>query len=434
MRTVFLAIGVCWAMVACDSATSEPKVEQDQSAPLQDVAGQDSLAREDTIPVEDLSKPDPDIAVTPDVPAPEDLVLDPDLNAPDVADVTPQDLTPADVPSPDLLDAIEETAEVVCVPDCQGKLCGDDGCLGQCGVCDENQVCDAVTWTCVSPTPPVVTFIDQMFMPEKNSDTPCCFDLNDDGDIDNSAAGLVDLLGSFVPDMDVNQLLADAIWSGQLAILLEFVGVSGWANATEFTMNAYLATDADSDYSDNLDSTNGGEFLLLPDSLDDQGMPLIVFQDMSLSAGTLHGGPSMFIVQLPLFGPTPMTLILDNAMIEGTLSVVNGDKASISQGKLGGVVRKAVIVEALNGFVDSSCSCLGLGQPLIDPATDKCATGGSSAACDEPCASLYSYCSLATMMFGTILDIDLDQDGITDSMSIGLQFQSIPAKIVGNSW
>ncbi|GAB4293734.1 MAG: hypothetical protein Kow0090_08180 [Myxococcota bacterium] len=36
-----------------------------------------------------------------------------------------------------------------CVPNCEGKLCGADGCGGSCGTCGEFEGCDPVTFTCV---------------------------------------------------------------------------------------------------------------------------------------------------------------------------------------------------------------------------------------------------------------------------------------------
>lgn len=45
--------------------------------------------------------------------------------------------------SMDVLDSEPETARILsnCVPNCSGKECGNDGCLGTCGTCDENEVC-----------------------------------------------------------------------------------------------------------------------------------------------------------------------------------------------------------------------------------------------------------------------------------------------------
>ncbi len=42
---------------------------------------------------------------------------------------------------------------IVCVPDCEGKQCGDDGCSGVCGICTtEGQEC--IDGTCKTPEEP----------------------------------------------------------------------------------------------------------------------------------------------------------------------------------------------------------------------------------------------------------------------------------------
>lgn len=35
-----------------------------------------------------------------------------------------------------------------CSPDCVGRECGDDGCGGKCGVCDPGEICDGRDWRC----------------------------------------------------------------------------------------------------------------------------------------------------------------------------------------------------------------------------------------------------------------------------------------------
>jgi hypothetical protein len=42
-----------------------------------------------------------------------------------------------------------EISFLVCVPNCSGRVCGDDGCGGSCGTCAANQVC-RVDGACVS--------------------------------------------------------------------------------------------------------------------------------------------------------------------------------------------------------------------------------------------------------------------------------------------
>ena len=43
-----------------------------------------------------------------------------------------------------------------CIPQCLGVECGDDGCGGTCGGCDEPEVCDVDEGLCIGPTPGMV--------------------------------------------------------------------------------------------------------------------------------------------------------------------------------------------------------------------------------------------------------------------------------------
>jgi hypothetical protein len=54
-----------------------------------------------------------------------------------------------------------------CTPNCGGRICGEDGCGGNCGVCDTNQVCQDGTCFCA---------------PALTCDTGCC-------DLDEICAG-----------------------------------------------------------------------------------------------------------------------------------------------------------------------------------------------------------------------------------------------------
>jgi len=44
-------------------------------------------------------------------------------------------------------------AELCCVPDCEGKECGSDGCGGSCGTCGDGMICDAVAFECTDCPP-----------------------------------------------------------------------------------------------------------------------------------------------------------------------------------------------------------------------------------------------------------------------------------------
>lgn len=86
-----------------------------------------------------------------------DVAAPVEVMAEDVADVCEVDSIPEvpltdltdawDTPdvqdAPDVLDTFDtaDTPDVPCLPSCAGKLCGDDGCGGSCGVCDDSDPC-----------------------------------------------------------------------------------------------------------------------------------------------------------------------------------------------------------------------------------------------------------------------------------------------------
>lgn len=58
---------------------------------------------------------------------------------PDQPDTTADTVTTSDTTVGD--SSGQSDTLVSCVPSCQGKLCGDDGCGGSCGGCSDGQFC-----------------------------------------------------------------------------------------------------------------------------------------------------------------------------------------------------------------------------------------------------------------------------------------------------
>ena len=66
------------------------------------------------------------------------------------AELVASDLEP-DIVGPDMADFVDgggKDAADVCVPQCEGKACGDDGCGGECGSCPENTYCEEGACAC----------------------------------------------------------------------------------------------------------------------------------------------------------------------------------------------------------------------------------------------------------------------------------------------
>ncbi|MDP6947196.1 MAG: hypothetical protein QF464_23805, partial [Myxococcota bacterium] len=104
------------------------------------------------VAVPDAGGPDPD--TTPD---PDGTPTDPDATPPD------PDGTPTDP------DATPTDADALCEPECEGKSCGDDGCGGSCGPCDElgGEVCEAGQCTCAEDA--AFTCVDEVTLQSSDS-------------------------------------------------------------------------------------------------------------------------------------------------------------------------------------------------------------------------------------------------------------------------
>lgn len=122
-----LGVAVLWAALAgaagCSNPTSpEPATDSlDQSQPTDTAGGDASADQQDTRPAEEL------------------LTDSHETTVPDLSDDLADAVQPADLEdlSGDSTGADLDTADSpdVCVPQCTGKECGDDGCGGTCGIC-----------------------------------------------------------------------------------------------------------------------------------------------------------------------------------------------------------------------------------------------------------------------------------------------------------
>ena len=125
-----------------------------------ETAGGDSVPDLSLADVTDLGAGELEVAIEPDV---GDVKTDHEVEVfADINDVGLDDqaeiVDVADAQSPDVTDLLQEetssdTVEVlepdVCTPDCEGKVCGDDGCGGDCGQCPVNHLCLEFVCECV---------------------------------------------------------------------------------------------------------------------------------------------------------------------------------------------------------------------------------------------------------------------------------------------
>jgi len=340
--------------------------------------------------------------------------------------------------------------------------CTDDGGTASCEyttsetACTDDKICSG--GACAEPGDPCdytfdskVSYITHLSIgsqaeataPAKPADD-CCFDFNDDGVVDNKLGTLLGLIGGLLGgDLDLNAQVQAQIDGGSVVVLLETLGVDGASDATGVTINGFLGEDADDDLTNNASGTaeftvNNSSFK--PGTKD----PLISFGGAEVSGGVLTAGPSLFALSLPIVG-VQIDLAITNTRIEAVVSegpngnglvmtgdVLDPDSNEPYGAKLGGVITQADLFNALNGYIATSCVEVTDDDGKLISFVDnkwKCAgsadTSTENCEEDDPATQIVSYCSAA---IGIITpDIDTDDDGVKDAISIGLWVKATSA-------
>lgn len=317
-----------------------------------------------------------------------------------------------------------------------GTDCGDDVCIdGECVTPAEDYTFDAAA-----------SFMTGLQVGGTDGADDCCFDFDGDGEMDNALGGLV---GSLAPllgaDLNITELISEAIVDGDLVVLLEYKNLDSDTDDADMQMYGFLgAYDVDNGTTFTEAITGTGDFLVSESSFkfDESGnntwIPQINFEDATIAGGVMVAGPSLFKIAIPL-GEVLLSLDISGTQIEGDVAYgANGVGLDINTGMLGGYVQMEDIYGALNAYFDTNCTCLGLDGPLvtyIDENTKaQCASKPPTSTCsDDPdteiCDTIAGFCGLALGFIKP--DIDSDDTGVPDSISIGAWVEAVSANIVG---
>jgi len=310
-------------------------------------------------------------------------------------------------------------------------------------VCPTGEVC-TTTDACVVPADPsdytfggTGSFVTDLQIGGIAENIPNCgFDLNGDNEVDNGLGALAGGLGSILGDIDLATILTETIAEGSLVILLEWIDYDG-ADDSDFTVNGFYGTPADEATWDYADAAAGnGTFTVEPESFSIvTGQPLISFPSSS-TGGEMIAGPSDFGLSIPL-GEIVLSVTVSDTQLSGT-AAADATGVAITGGQLGGAVKIEELVGAINGYIESSCSCLGLeGTPLIEyfddatrPACNAPDPAASTCGPDEDtCGMINQFCSAIFLVLSG--DVDSNDNGVTkyDALSVG-----VCAEAVGGSF
>lgn len=300
----------------------------------------------------------------------------------------------------------------ICTPACAGKQCGPDGCGGSCGVCPDTQVCgwdsqchgscdlDDIVF---SQTVQKVTTLavgkgghpGEALDVDKDPAT-CAPKGNCEFGLDNQMSSLFNLLGQVV---DVDKQFKDALNSGEITMLLEFVLPD--FTGKPFVVNAFLGEPVKPKSTCNF-QTSFCEYYVMTESIDVPNCkPFISFDNAKIVDGVLYGGGPGYqlLVKLPLMPGIPFKVELHHAQIFGT--ILSGETGVDSMtGVLAGALVKQKLLDAIDTLPSQG---LPVSKELIKNLLD------------------------VTLQ----LDQDTDGDGIFDATSVGFKFSSIAGKIVG---
>jgi hypothetical protein len=318
-------------------------------------------------------------------------------------------------------------AEVSCEPQCADRECGWNGCGAKCGVCNGGTVC--IQGYCLEPSGDFgsTSFVNEVTLGASN----CCFDLDEDGLADNGLeailTNIIPLLQNTTPDEAAKEFVEE----GSAPILIQFDKVDDWEDDLDVVVHFIVGADADDDFSDNLSKDILGVFLANPEYLDESGQPRMTLKSAVITGGLVRAQTEKLEAYVPIDDSLGVQLVMEQVVAEVNVSLDGQGGVVMSGGKLGGLIRDSVIHGALNAYIESTCSCLGLSQGLL--VDGECATDGNNENCngvdEDTCGVVYGSCELALTLLQ--FDVDTDGDGFKDAVSVGIEFAGIPALIAG---
>jgi hypothetical protein len=365
------------------------------------------------------------------------------------ADTTPQDTAPADPCDPNPCASKAATCDGDNLTSYADGTCTDDGGAAKCEYAETKTDCAADGKTCLNGQcleagdpqdyvfGTVTSVLTSLAIGNVDDAEECCFDMTGDGEVDNALGKLLKGLGSVLGDTKVNEEITANIQTGDLVILMDFKGLDDMTADPEMTIDGFYGTDTDDDYSNNL--AGNGEFYVDLDSfLPGTATPLAQFGSGKVEAGKMSAGPATFMLAFPI-GDIKLKAAVSGTKMEANVTLgPNGTGVSFTKGKLGGYIKMDDLYGALNGYVDSSCGCLNLDGSLIafDEGKGKmvCAKTDAST-CDKEdedegvCDQLGSFCGAALLFLKP--DIDSDDDGEKDAMTVGAWIDGTSATILG---
>lgn len=301
-----------------------------------------------------------------------------------------------------------------CLPNCDETDCGPDGCGGSCGVCSGNQVCAWDGKCHAECNPAAIPFSDTVqkvvslvfgnggypgeALDVDNDASTCSPAGQCSSGMDNQLSGLFSQIEMFV---DVNATMMEAVEDGSLCMLAEFLNPK--FNGTPFTINMFMSEPAVPKNQCNF-QTQTCNYLVFPEGVDGESCKPVMWFDNAIVAGDkLHaGGPQYkFSMMLAFFPGAPLIVTLQMAQLTGIIEQTADGTMSIEQGVIGGAIPKEKLLTAVDNLPDD------IGLPISKDMIK----------------------NLLNLFITN--DMDTDGDGLKESASVGMKFNSLTGHISG---
>ncbi len=351
----------------------------------------------------------------------------------------------------------DESGEVICecVTGYSGNTCEDcaegfhiNGDLG----CITDELCENYEFQKVG-------YIYDLHINNPSTETPCCFDYNGDGIVDNKMGEILYQIGN-IGGIDYDEEIDIAMKTGEICLLLDFKDLDNIQNDDFAFFSMFNCVDTDLSYDDNL---IGDEHFFVKKNgfaqLNENCYSSTIndFETVKITSYNVLGSSKVFKgLPIPFIQGRIIITELQNAKIEATLSstfINNISGIKVNDTKLGGALKIEDFYEVYNSYYKNNCACLNINNccptgidcevscadenliTLIPPSENnpkysvQCNYNSSISHCDNNCEESANYCSLVATVFSP--DVDLNNDLIKDAFSIGIELEATSAFVEG---
>jgi hypothetical protein len=284
------------------------------------------------------------------------------------------------------------------------------------------------------------SFLSHVALAGVGNEPACCFDFNGDGAMDNVLGEFAASTESLVGEVGATNFIMDEmILGGEYAPIIEYVGLDSVTDDGSITLHTYLGLDSDGDLADNLAGT--GEFGVKAKGLGANGATPQATLKGRIEAGTLSVKGTGTRVLVPVLPVIWVELPLDEVHIEAPVTIgANGLGLATGAGKLGGIISLESFAGAMNEHFDEHCDCLAVEEPLAAVEEGKLVftqVPNEFVTCDEEddteLACYYANKYMAMLSPFLKPDVDWNEDGVDEALSIGFSFHMVSTHIAGIS-